>query len=227
LQTVKTKEKLVIIGDSQFAQIAAEYLKDFSQYEVVAFSVPYEFKQQFTLNGLPVIDFEEIEDSCPPETHKAFCAIAFSRLNRNREKMFNEAQFKGYELISFVHPKAFVASSAKIGKNVFLFEGNVVQSHVVIEDGVVAWSGNHFGHGSYIGKFAFLSSHSVISGNCKVGAYSFLGVNSTLTDGITLGDNVVIGAASLVVKNVPSNSQIKGKASFPDEVNTMEKFGLV
>ena len=187
-------ENLILFGDSQFAEIALEYFENYSKYKIMAFSVPNAYKKQSILHGLPVVDFEEIEEVFPPETHKAFVSIAFSKMNRNREKMFNEAMFKGYDLVSFVHPLAFVASSAKIGKNVFLFEGNVVQSFVNIEDGVIGWSSNHWGHGSCVEKFAFISSHSVISGNCHVGKYSFLGVNSTITDGVTIGENVIVGA---------------------------------
>lgn len=220
-------EKLVLFGDSQFADIAHEYFEEYSPYKVVAFSVPYELKQRFTLNGLPIIDFEEIEDACPSDTHKGFVSIAFSKLNRNREKVFNEAMFKGYDLVSFVHPTAFMAKSAKIGKNVFIFENNVIQSHCSIADGVLMWSGNHCGHGSSIDKFSFISSHSVISGNCSIGSHCFLGVNSTISDGLSIGDNAIIGAGSLIVKDVQSNSLVKGKASFPEEgINTLDKFGL-
>lgn len=224
---MKKTDNLILFGDSQFAEIALEYFENYSPYKVVAFSVPHAYKKQSILHGLPVIDFEEIEEVLDPEHYKGFVSIAFSKLNRNREKMFNEAMFKGYDLVSFVHPRAFVASSAKLGKNVFLFEGNIVQSFVNIEDGVIGWSSNHWGHGSRVEKFAFISSHSVISGNCHVGKYSFLGVNSTISDGVTIGDNAIIGAGSLVVKSVPANCLVKGKANFPEEgVNTLEKFGI-
>lgn len=221
------KQQIVLFGDSQFAEIALEYFQEYSNYEVVAFSVPNKLKKHNTLHGLPVVDFEDVEEKYPPETYKGFVSIAFSRMNRNRAKMFAEAQFKGYDLVSFVHPNAFVAKSATIGKNVFIFENNVIQSFVNIGDGVICWSGNHLGHGTKINKFCFLSSHVVISGNCSLGRYSFLGVNATLTDSITVGENVIIGAGSLVVKNVQSNSLVKGNANFAElGVNTLEKFDI-
>ncbi len=52
--------KLVLIGDSAFAEIAYEYFTWDSPYEVVAFAVEREFRKRDEFQGLPVIDFEEL-----------------------------------------------------------------------------------------------------------------------------------------------------------------------
>ncbi len=49
------KQKLVIIGDSDFAQIAYEYFTHDSHYEVVAFAVEAAYKKRDELFDLPVI----------------------------------------------------------------------------------------------------------------------------------------------------------------------------
>ena len=55
--TAKTR-KLVIVGDSAFAEIAREYFDADTGYEVVAFSVELPFLKRETLNGLPVLPFD-------------------------------------------------------------------------------------------------------------------------------------------------------------------------
>ena len=57
------KEKLVIIGDGETAEIAYDYFTSDSNYEVVAFSAERNFRRNQTLLGLPVVPLEEIEKS--------------------------------------------------------------------------------------------------------------------------------------------------------------------
>jgi ssRNA-specific RNase YbeY (16S rRNA maturation enzyme) len=49
--------KLVIVGDSAFAEIACEYFTHDSPYEVVAFAVERAFLKRDTLMGRSVIAF--------------------------------------------------------------------------------------------------------------------------------------------------------------------------
>ena len=54
--------KIVLLGDSAFAEVAYEYFTHDSEYEVAGFSVEREFLRRDQLFGLPVVPFEELED---------------------------------------------------------------------------------------------------------------------------------------------------------------------
>ena len=54
--------KLVLFGDSAFAEIAYEYFTHDSPYEVVAFAVEAEYRTRDELFGLPVVPFESLAD---------------------------------------------------------------------------------------------------------------------------------------------------------------------
>jgi FlaA1/EpsC-like NDP-sugar epimerase len=138
-----TKEKLIIIGDSAFGEIAYEYFTYDSNYEVVAFSVEKAYLKRNKLFGLPVVAFEDLESYYSPKEHKVFVALTYIKLNTVRTRLFNEAKAKGFQTISYVSSKAFVWRNVKIGENCFIFEGNVVQPFVKIGDNVILWSGNH------------------------------------------------------------------------------------
>ena len=58
---MEKKRKLVLIGDSAFAEIAFEYFQHDSDYEVVAFCVERQYMKRDSLFGLPVVAFEEVE----------------------------------------------------------------------------------------------------------------------------------------------------------------------
>lgn len=198
-------EKVIIFGIGEISQIAHLYLSEDISYEVVAFTMDKEYIEQKTFNGLPMIPFEDIEQRYPPKDYKMFVPLSYTKLNKLREQKFNEVMAKGYEFISYIHPKAVVASNAIIGKNCFIFEDNTIQPYVVIEDNCILWSGNHIGHHSVIHSNCFIASHVVISGGCEIGASTFIGVNATLRDHIKIGKSNVIGAGALILSNTEDN----------------------
>lgn len=212
-------KKIVIIGDGEFAEIAYEYFTYDSPYEVVSFAVEEKYMTKETLFNLPIVKFEEIEILYPPKEYKVFTAITFTKFNRVRTRLYNEAKKKGYEFVSYISSKAFVWRNVEVGENCFIFENNTLQYNVKIGDNVVLWSGNHIGHRAEIGNNCFLTSHVVVSGYCKVGDSCFIGVNSTLVDTISICDNTLIGAGSVVTKSIEE----KGKMYVGSPAKSMKK----
>jgi sugar O-acyltransferase (sialic acid O-acetyltransferase NeuD family) len=202
--------KLVILGDSAFAEIAFEYFTHDSEYEVVAFSVEQEYLKRKTLFDLPVIPFETLEDNCAPAEHHFYAATVYTQGNKLRERFYLQAKEKGYAAASYISSRAFVWRNVELGEHCFIFENNVVQPFVKIGDNVVLWSGNHIGHHSTIKSHNFISSHVVVSGFCQIGERCFMGVNSTVGNNINIGDNCVVGAGAIIVGDVEDNQTVVG-----------------
>lgn len=219
-------KKLVIIGDSAFAEIAFEYFTHDSEYEVVAFAVEAAYRKSNEKFGLPLIDVENMEREFLPEEHSVFVAIVYSQLNRLRCRLMREAKAKGYALASYISSRAFVWHNVQVGEHCFIFEDNTVQPFVTLGDNVILWSGNHIGHHSTIGSHCFISSHVVISGFCKIGESCFLGVNSTIANNITIGDDCWIGPGVLVIKDVEPKSFLKAQGAEKARVNTHRFFKI-
>lgn len=205
--------KLLIVGDSAFAEIAFEYFTHESRYEVVGFSVERAFRKRQDFRGLPLVAFEELEQRFPPADHYFFAANVYTQLNRLRTRLFHAAKAKGYQPASFVSPHAFVWRNVELGEHCFIFEGNVVQPFVSIGDNVVLWSGNHIGHHSVIRDNCFIASHVVISGFCEIGENCFVGVNATFANNLKVGADCLIGAGALVSVDVEADKVVRGPAS--------------
>ncbi|WP_461201873.1 acetyltransferase [Anoxybacillus sp. TBDG-1] len=222
----KNGEKIVIIGDGEFAEIAYEYFTYDSPYEVVAFSVEKDFYTKSQLFDLPVVFFEDLEKHYPPTDYKVFVAVTFTKFNRVRTRLLKEAKEKGYRPVSYVSTHAFVWRNVEIGENCFIFENNVVQYGVKIGDNVVLWSGNHIGHQSVIKDNCFLSSHVVVSGYCEIGENCFLGVNSTLVNNIQIGKDCFIAAGAVVTKSTEEGKIYKGNPAKPSAISTLQYFNV-
>lgn len=192
---------LVLIGAGEFAQIACEYFEHDSDYDVVAFSVEHQYLTQAELAGRPVVPFETLAETYPPETFEVFVAIPSSQLNRLRTRFYQEAKRQGYRFATYISSRAFVWRNAKVGENTFIFEGNVIQPFVDIGNNCILWSGNHVGHRTVVRDNVFISSHAVISGYCDIGEGSFIGVNSTFNDHVKVAADNVIGSGALVTRD--------------------------
>ena len=202
--------RLVIVGDSAFAQIAFEYFSVDTAYEVVAFAVESPYRRRSELFGIPVVDFADLPSLYPPEGHAFYAALTYADGNRLRARLYRSAKALGYKPASYISPRAFVWRNVSLGEHVFIFEDNVVQPFAAIGDNVVLWSGNHVGHHSSIGHDTFVSSHAVISGFVKVGESAFLGVNASIVNNVDVGDDCVLGAGALVLRDVPDGTTVVG-----------------
>ncbi len=193
--------RVVIFGAGDIARLAHVYFTRDSPHEVVAFTVDREFRKVDELQGLPVVDFEEVSGRYPSSEYAMFIAIAYGRMNRDRAAKYERARELGYTLVSYISSKCPFLTDEPVGDNCFILEDNTIQPFVKIGCNVTMWSGNHIGHDSVIEDHCFIASHVVVSGHVRVGAYSFIGVNATLRNSIVLAPQTLVGAGAVIMKN--------------------------
>ena len=194
--------KVVIFGIQDFASLAHYYLEEDSPHEVIAFTVTKEYMPPNAMfEGLPVIPFEEIEETYPPTDYALFAPMSHRKMNKMREAIYLQTEKKGYTQISYISSKATVFSNVTIGKNCFILEDNTIQPFVTIGNNVVLWSGNHIGHHSIIKNHVLFTSHVVLSGHCVVEPYCFFGVNATLRDGLHFAEGTLVAMGACVTKD--------------------------
>lgn len=201
-------KKLVIAGTGEFAEIAYEYFTEDSDYEVAAFAVEREYKDKSEFRGLPVVDFETVQEIYPPSGHEIFVAVTYVKLNRARRRLYRLCKSKGYRCASYISSQSFFWKNAEIGENTFIFENNTIQYHVKIGNNVVLWSGNHIGHRTVIDDDVWLTSHDVISGFCRIGKGCFVGVNASIGDHVSIAEDIVIGAGTVAVKDLEQKAGV-------------------
>ena len=219
----KTK-KLVIIGDSAYAEVAYECFTHDSEYEVVGFAVESAYLNKSELFGLPIVSFEQIEEHFKPGEVDFYAALVYSQLNRLRTRLYQAAKAKGYQPASYISSRAFVWHNVQLGEHCFIFEDNTVQPFVKIGNNVVLWSGNHIGHHSVVQDNCFIASHVVISGFCDIGSNTFIGVNATLSNNVVIGTDNWIGIGVTIVRTTEPNQLFKGEQPEPAKISALRFF---
>ncbi|MEI8570352.1 acetyltransferase [Methylomonas sp. BW4-1] len=220
------KNRLVIFGCGEIAQLAYFYFSNDSDYEVVAFTVDRAYITDSFFCGLPVVAFEDIILQYSPEEYECFIALSYSKLNAVRKEKYSSAKAKGYQLASYVSSRATILNEGRIGDNCFIFEDNTIQPYVTIGNNVTLWSGNHIGHHSTIKDHCFIASHVVISGGVEIGEQCFVGVNATIRDHIKIGEKCVIGAGALLLVNAEPEGVYMGMATDRSKIPSTRLRGI-
>jgi sugar O-acyltransferase (sialic acid O-acetyltransferase NeuD family) len=204
---------VVIFGAGTLAEMAAVYLSRDSPRDVLAYTVDGQYADAHRFRGLPLIAFEELLESHPPDRVDLLVAIGYSQVNGVRQGVYERCRDLGYGFVRYVSSKACVMSDEDVGDNTFVFEANVIQPAVTIGNNVVVWAGSHIGHHSRIEDHCFIAPRAAISGHVAVGERSFIGLNATLRDGITVGRRCVIGAGAVVLRDQPADTVLGSTAT--------------
>jgi sugar O-acyltransferase (sialic acid O-acetyltransferase NeuD family) len=224
LQTAGNKEKLLIIGDGETAELAYDYFSRSSDFEVAGFCVEKTVMKNKTLLGLPVVPLEEAEHVFDPKLYRAFIAVSYTHLNRLRSRLFALAKTKGYQLCTYISPHAYIGGNVEIGENCFILENTTIQRGAKIGNNVTVWSGTSIGHRTTVEDNCFLATNVAVSGFCTVGENCFLGVNSCTADGIKIGQNCVVGAGAVLVRDAKSGKVYVGNPAKPLPNKSVESF---
>lgn len=198
--------RIVIFGAGKYADVAYFYFKNDSQYDIAAFAVDGAHLTNDTMQGRPVVPFEEVEARYPPSEYRMFVAVGYQDMNRLRARKFAEAKTKGYTLVSYVSSKASNFGGVAIGENTMVLEHAAIQPCCRIGNNVSIWSGNHIGHHATIEDHCYIAGQCMIAGSAVVEQYCFIGVNATISHEVRVGCESLIGAGALIFKDVPPKS---------------------
>jgi UDP-N-acetylbacillosamine N-acetyltransferase len=111
---------------------------------------------------------------------------------------------QGFTLATAIHPRAVIASSARIGAGTVIAANAVVNPNTTIGENVIVNTSASVDHDCVIEDGVHIAPGVHVSGRVRVGAASWIGVGATIVDGCTVGSGSVIGAGAVVVDDIPS-----------------------
>lgn len=206
---IDLKNNIIIFGIGNIAEVAYYYLKNDTNLNIVGFCLEKDYIKQETKFDLPIIEFENIQNTHPSNEYLLFAPCTASKLNKFRERIYNEGKKNGYKFYTYISSKSNIYTE-EIGDNCLILEDNTIQPYTKIGNNCILWSGNHIGHHSIIEDHVFVTSHVVISGMCLIKKYCYLGVNSSLRDNIILEEGTVVGMSASITKNTEGNAIYMG-----------------
>lgn len=192
--------KLVIYGNSDFAELMNYYFTTDSQYNVVGFCVDKEFIKSDKFLDKPLIPLEEIERVFSPNKHKMFVAVGYKNM-RLRGDLYKKVMKKGYEHVNYISTKAIIDESNIIGKNNAILHSVVLEPFSKIGDNNIINTNAIICHHAEIMNDCFIAAKSLIGGFTIIKNNCFLGFSSTILQKLIIEDETLIAAGSIVNKS--------------------------
>lgn len=201
--------KVTIFGAGGLAKTVFEWVEDVresgQEFEVVGFLDGDESRWGESLMGRSVLGGIEWLSERPD----VGCVVAIGNPG-SRARVGVELRRLGVALPNIVHPRATVASSARMGVGNILCPNVTVGADAVIGDFVIANIGCVIGHDSEVRDFVHVGPGVYLSGHSTIGARSDMGTTSATIQGVSVGDDCVIGAGAMITKDIPKCSVAVG-----------------
>ena len=96
-------QNVLIVGNSDYAKLIYDYVSDDFSLSVQGFTVDGAYIDKKTINGKPVLPFDEVSRVYPPENTKLVLAIGYTKLGEVRKTMYYKYKKLGYDFINYIH----------------------------------------------------------------------------------------------------------------------------
>ncbi len=110
---------------------------------------------------------------------------------------------KGIEIVTLIHPSAYVAKNAKVGRGSQILAHVTVAAKVCIDDDTILNTACSVDHETKIGKGVHIGPGAHVAGCVTIEEYSFIGTGAVILPRIHIGNNTIIGAGAVVTRDVP------------------------
>ena len=205
-------DKIIIWGGTGQAIVLEELLS----YYDIAPSVIFENNTAILspFKGVPVFykekGFKEWFDR-EPDAKEYYFLVAIGGNNGNtRQAIGNMLEAHGLRPYAAIHPQAFVARNAAIGKAVQVLANSSVCARAVIGDYCIINTGASIDHECLIGNGVHIGPGAKLAGAVVAEDNVFIGINATVLPKIKIGANSIVGGGAVVIRDVPANCTVAG-----------------
>ena len=188
-------KKCIIFGNHSFSELMCEYIENYMDIRVEAFTVNSSYINCKKIMGIDVVPYENLKESYSPKETSILVTSGYRGMSELRKRISLEVLEMGYSLQSFIHPSANLYGD-RIGQGNIILENVIIGKHVCIGDGNILWNGVNISHHSIINNYNFLAPSCVIGGRVHMGDNCFCGLNSTIKGGINVENYTLIGASA-------------------------------
>lgn len=114
----------------------------------------------------------------------------------------------GAQFATLLHPRAWICSSAKIGRGVVTAPFAYIGANADVGDLVTLNVHSAVGHDVCVGDYCTLSCHVDLTGGVQVGRSAFFGGGARVLPKLKIGETCRIGAGAVVVRSVPDGATV-------------------
>lgn len=203
------KPQLAILGASGHGKVVAD-TAELLGYECVFFDDAYPQKQAneaWPIVGTGTELFERLSEFDGVVVAIGNNTVRFGKIQALRGS--------GARLPSIIHPTAVISQYTEIAEGSVVFAGVVVNAFAKIGVGAILNTGCTVDHDCELGHAVHISPGANLAGGITVADCSWVGIGASVKQLVAIGSNVMIGAGSVVLKHIASDSVVAGNPAKP------------
>ncbi len=201
-------QKVVIMGGVGNGTVIAQAIQDASRKGCKEYEVAGYFSDRLEV-GTDIQGFPVLAKTCRENVEK-YTSMGYKfiwtiyRIDGQTERLnlFNELGFSEKNLVTFIHPLAYVAPDVRVEAGVVIMPYAMISAAAHIGMGTLIMTGATVGHDTEIGKFNHIASQAVVGAFLHVGDGVHFGLNCTVREHLTIGENATIGMGAVLTKDV-------------------------
>ena len=212
-------DDVVIIGAGGHGKVVLDILAAEGRYRPVGFVDNNPALLDSYVCGLPVLG--PINALPRLKRQRIRHAIVAIGDNRQRLNQLPEIEAVGFELVTAVHPTAFVSPRASLGRGVVIAPKASVITEARIGDLAIVNTAAVVDHECEVGEGVHVCPGAILAGRVRVGRGAFIGIGAQVIQCRSVGAFATIGAGAAVIADVPDGATAVGvparlvKASAP------------
>jgi len=191
---------MLIIGAGGHGKVVADVVACEGRHRVVGFLDSDTALHGTNVAGVPVLGGVNQLLKLKQKIRGVVIAIGD---NAVRQRYSQEMIDIGMELITCVHPRASVASSAVLGRGVVVCAMAVVGVDTTVGDACVINTSAVVDHECVIGDAVHICPGAVLAGRVRVGDRAFIGMGAKIIQCVSVGAAAIIGAGAVVTVDLP------------------------
>jgi UDP-perosamine 4-acetyltransferase len=208
--------RIVGLGAGGHAKAVVETLDAAGGYEVVALLDPRRELWGTRVHGVEVAGGDDLlEQHYHGSVERVFIGLGGTGDTGPRQRLYEYARERGFDVATAVHPSAVVSPSAALGHGATVLAQTVVGPDVVTGEDVILNNGAIVEHDCRLGDHVHVATGARLAGGVSVDAGAHVGIGATVLEGLRVGAGAVVGGGAVVVRDVPAGAVVAGVPARP------------
>lgn len=200
---------LVVAGGGGHAVCLLDFVAEDPAFVIVGYVAPEE--GPLSASGHLYLGTEdELPDLRARGLRHALLAVGGVNSNERRRLVFETWREFGFQFVHAIHPRSVVSQRAVHGKGLQCLAAAAVNAGARLGDNVIVNTGAVVEHHCELADFVHIGPNATLCGGVRIGAGSLVGAGATVLSGVTVGSHVIVAAGSVVTRDVADGAVVSG-----------------